>query len=103
MSFLKQLLTPFIEFDEDKEKGLAKQNEPPGPTSTPQIQTVSSVDENVQHPLITGSNSNVENVDIAKIPAWSPGGTIAEPLPQLFFILLCMRALKCIQVAANNI
>ena len=82
MSFLKQLLTPFIEFDEDKEKGLAKQNEPPGPTSTPQIQTVSSVDENVQHPLITGSNSNVENIDIAKIPAWSPGGTIAEPLPE---------------------
>ena len=82
MSFLKQLLTPFVEFDEDKKKELAKQNKPPEPPSSPTIQTVTSGDENAQHPLITGSDSNAKNIDVSQIPAYSPGGAIAEPLPE---------------------
>ena len=82
MSFLKQLLNPFIEFDEDNKKELAKQNKPPTPSSAPITQTVASGDENARHPLITGSDSNVKNIDVSQIPAYSPAGTIAEPLPE---------------------
>jgi hypothetical protein len=81
MSFLKQLLTPFVEFDEDKKKELAKQNKPPVPSSLSVTQSVPSVaEENAQHPLITGDNSNVKAIE--QTPTYSPGGIIAEPLPE---------------------
>jgi hypothetical protein len=78
MSFLKQLLTPFVEFDEDKKKGQAKQHKPAPFPSAPV--TISSADEKTDHPLITGSGtgSNTPN----QIPTYSPAGTIAGPLPE---------------------
>lgn len=37
-------------------------------------------DENANHPLITGSNNNINTGN--QIPTYSPGGTIAGPLPE---------------------
>jgi len=72
MSFLKQLLTPFVEFDEGKKKEPAKQIEP---TTVPQ--TVSHADENAHHPLIDNNAGTVEQT-----PTYSPAGTMAGPLPE---------------------
>ena len=71
MSFLKQLLTPFVEFDEDKKKELAKQNKPT--TASP----IPTPDENAEHPLI---NSIVKPLE--QVPTYSPAGVIAGPLPE---------------------
>jgi uncharacterized protein YukE len=86
MSFLKQLLTPFVEFDDDKNKQQPKQNMPaPTPASQstslqPTTQpTDPAVDVNAQHPLITG----LGNVVAAnQVPTYSPGGTLTGPLPE---------------------
>lgn len=84
MSFLKQLLTPFIEFDEEQKKQQAKQNKPasanvaPAKPVTPKA--VSTDNENAQHPLITGTNVPPTIPD--NTPTYSPGGTIAGPLPE---------------------
>ena len=77
MSFLKQLLTPFIEFDEDKKKEQSKQTKAASP-SIPQPKP--PADENAEHPLITGSGSGTNTPD--QIPTYSPAGTIAGPLPE---------------------
>ena len=54
MSFLKQLLTPFVEFDADKKKEEAKQNKPAPTRSSTAIPQ--SADEKAEHPLITKSD-----------------------------------------------
>ncbi len=77
MSFLKQLLTPFVEFDEDKKKELAKQNKSATSSALPVPKAIPPADENAQHPLI---NSNTKTVE--QTPTYSPGGTIAAPLPE---------------------
>lgn len=97
MSFLKQLLTPFVEFEEDKKKGAANQpnqaaapaNSPnPGtiaaqPPVNPVIQPAAPAPENAQHPLITGSNTTSSVVTPSSPPvAYTPGGTLASPLPE---------------------
>ncbi len=78
MSFLKQLLNPFVEFDEDKKKELGKKNKP---STTPALSvtpiTVPSA-ENAQHPLISNANVNTAN----QTPTYSPSGTIAGALPE---------------------
>src|SRR5690349_16091830 len=98
MSFLKQLLTPFIEFDEDaKKKEAAKQNTPAAtnpsitsqpiaaPTQTvvpPPAQPVKPMpDEPPHHPLIDGGDSKTINTP-DQIPTYSPSGTISKPLPE---------------------
>jgi len=100
MSLLKQLLTPFVEFDEEK-KDQPKENKQspatqvtsPAPaaspaslkptataTSIPAVMTSNVTTENAQHPLITGAigSANSQN----QIPTYSPAGTIAGPLPE---------------------
>jgi hypothetical protein len=77
MSFLKQLLTPFIEFDENKKTEQASHNKPVPPAAV--TKTPTPADENTEHPLITGSVV-VSNPN--HIPTYSPGGTIAGPLPE---------------------
>ena len=84
MSFLKQLLTPFVEFDEDaKKKETAKGNQP-APAAQPAQTTAPSVvpmpDENAHHPLVDGSSKKVDTPD--QIPTYAPSGTIAKPLPE---------------------
>ena len=95
MSFLKQLLTPFVEFDEEGKKVPAKENKPvaapaavqkppvasqsPVPTSPVTAATPVAADQNVQHPLINGSSSAIA---ATQTPTFSPSGTIAGPLPE---------------------
>ena len=94
MSFLKQLLTPFVEFDEDaKKKEAAKGNTPaaapssaslqpaPTPPVAPAAQPAASVtDENAHHPLIDGESKTASMS--SQIPTYSPSGTISKPLPE---------------------
>jgi cell division protein FtsB len=89
MSFLKQLLTPFVEFDENKKKEQAGGIKPaPSTPATPSPASpaVPPVDENAQHPLITGTNNPV-NVPLQApqaqpLPTYSPSGTLIGPLPE---------------------
>jgi len=96
MSFLKQLLTPFVEFDEEaKKKEAAKGNttaaatpasqvQPAVPSTQPVTPTAQSVTpvpvENAHHPLIDGDNKVSNTPD--QIPTYSPSGTISKPLPE---------------------
>lgn len=93
MSFLKQLLTPFVEFDEDKKKESAGGNQPlsipPKPAATPSISPVPPpippVAENAKHPLVTGTNSQVtppSQPPASQTPTYSPSGTLTGPLPE---------------------
>ena len=79
MSFIKQLLTPFVEFEEDKKKDGDKQRTPATSTPDSKAPAVPSPDENAKHPLITGSSiTKASN----QTPAYSPGGTITGALPE---------------------
>ncbi|PIQ21160.1 MAG: hypothetical protein COW65_10820 [Cytophagales bacterium CG18_big_fil_WC_8_21_14_2_50_42_9] len=90
MSFLKQLLTPFVEFEEDKKKQPAQVNKPaanPTPPTTPAKSAASPVspaippaDENAQHPLINGSAPVVNTP--TQVPTYAPGGTLTGSLPE---------------------
>ena len=89
MSFLKQLLTPFVEFDEDaKKKEAAKGNTPasaPAPTVQPVQSAIPSsnvppIDENAHHPLVDGGNKSTNTPD--PIPTYAPSGTMDKPLPE---------------------
>lgn len=81
MSFLKQLLTPFVEFDKDVKKGVAKQNKPPTVDATGVVPQTQAVDENAHHPLI-GDVKNPIVPPVNQTPTYSPGGTITEPLTE---------------------
>jgi hypothetical protein len=85
MSFLKQLLTPFVEFDEEKKKEAAKGNPPAAatqkPVGTAPVQSAPAPpDAPVNHPLISDT-ANTANAPAAT-PTYSPAGTIAGPLPE---------------------
>ena len=84
MSFLKQLLTPFVEFDEDKKVEPPKENKPAAPSKSAATSPAPSHDENAQHPLITGTSNEVRrDVNTTnQTPTYSPRGTIAGPLPE---------------------
>lgn len=89
MSFLKQLLTPFVEFDEDKKKEPAKENKTPATPVTPVIPPVATsvppADENAHHPLVTDTSSQVKTPNqtpVNQIPTYSAGGTLTGPLPE---------------------
>ncbi|HZH65633.1 MAG TPA: hypothetical protein VEY10_12140 [Flavisolibacter sp.] len=89
MSFLKQLLTPFVEFDEGKPNEPAKNSsaatspttpvKPPSPAA-PVAPAAPVINENAQHPLISGTGNAGSTP--AQIPSYSPAGTIAGPLPE---------------------
>jgi hypothetical protein len=84
MSFLKQLLTPFVEFENDPKPGPAQ---PTPPASAPPVAAPvtpsflpPAVPENVQHPLINGPATPSTSPD--PVPTYSAGGTLTEPLPE---------------------
>jgi hypothetical protein len=91
MSFLKQLLNPFIEFDADKKQ--SSQNVAPSvpstaaPTGSVTPSAAKPVDAPVQqsasepaeHPLIT---ENTKSAATTQVPTYSPSGTLIEPLPE---------------------
>ncbi len=79
MSLLKQILSPFVEFEEEKKKAPEKQNSSPVTTApAPEPGYIPPVPENVEHPLINASN----------VPAPAPLQTTAaqpptgSPLPE---------------------
>jgi len=84
MSFLKQLLTPFVEFEDDSKKEPAKPNPPvTAPSAAPATPSflpppVPAASENTQHPLINGPTTLVTIPD--QVPTYSAGGTITKPL-----------------------
>ena len=96
MSFLKQILTPFVAFDEDEEKKKAASvatGSKPAAAPAPQKQPAASpapaatqppapppANEYAHHPLIDGAvkGSNVPE----QIPTYAPSGAIAKPLPE---------------------
>jgi hypothetical protein len=88
MSFLKQLLTPFIEFDADKKPPPPQESQPSPapppaavqPTVAVPPPVVSRADEPVEHPLITGNPS--PKTTTSQVPTYSPGSSIASPLPE---------------------
>jgi hypothetical protein len=91
MSFLKQLLTPFIEFDADKKPIPPVVNQPaPAPVATPpaapRIPTIPPVvaiptpDVPAQHPLVTSESSPTANT--IPTPTPSPVSNITGPLPE---------------------
>jgi predicted nucleotide-binding protein (sugar kinase/HSP70/actin superfamily) len=86
MSFLKQLLKPFVEFEDDG-KNLPKppQTTPPSQASAPKPVPPVPVpaptpEAPAAHPLVSGS-TDVEPTP-KQIPTYSPGGTISVPLPE---------------------
>jgi len=92
MSFLKQLLTPFVEFEEDKKKGAANQPKPvatpatsptpPPAAATPVTPPNQPAPETAQHPLISGGGSSTAVSPLSQPVAYTPGGTLASPLPE---------------------
>jgi hypothetical protein len=93
--FLKQLLNPFIEFDEQQKNQAVNANKPVAPGSAvpkpaapakaaaPLVKPdVIPIDENPQHPLITGTTGNAATPNPTQTPVYSPSGTIAGPLPE---------------------
>ncbi|GAB3244864.1 hypothetical protein GCM10027346_42930 [Hymenobacter seoulensis] len=92
MSFLKQLLTPFVEFEDDSTQKPAPPNPPavaPPVTAPPVAAPVTpsflppaapAPPENAQHPLINGPATPIPIPD--NLPTYSAAGTITEPLPE---------------------
>jgi hypothetical protein len=80
MSFLKQLLTPFVEFDENEKNEPAKEKKPTAPPPATVKPVAPPADENAHHPLIDGEITNVNTAN--QTPTYSPEGTIAGPLPE---------------------
>jgi hypothetical protein len=86
MSFLKQLISTFIEFDKDENKEQLRQDKPAVPNQTapansalvPVSASGPAVDVNVLHPLINGPGTAA--VAPVQIPTYSP--SITGPLPE---------------------
>jgi hypothetical protein len=75
MSLLKQILSPFVEFEGDKKK----EPEPVTETRPPFIPNYSEpVEENAKHPLITGTNATAFSFE----PTTTAGTNITQVLPE---------------------
>jgi len=86
MSFLKQLLNPFIEFDADKKQTpTATPAQPPTPAHKqaplPTHLPTAANNPPAEHPLITGLSIPVNDPG-EQGAAYSPSGTLVEPLPE---------------------
>ena len=91
MSFLKQLLNPFIEFDAENKQAAPKpvqaQSTPsppkqnPQPVTPPPAPAPTPANQPVEHPLITEAATQVPDPG-EQVAAYSPSGTLVEPLPE---------------------
>lgn len=81
MSFLKQLLTPFVEFDEEaKKKEAIPTPVPAAPENMPAGQAPAG--ESAHHPLIDAKETAGNTTAPDQLPTYAPSGTIAKPLPE---------------------
>lgn len=83
MSFLKQILKPFVEFEEEEKKqatAAGKGAAAPAPPPIPATPVIPAAEGNPQHPLITGGYT--PPVTANQVPTFSPTGTLKEPLPE---------------------
>ena len=82
MSFLKQILKPFVEFDEAEKQRAATEvkGTPAAAPPVPPTPVVPAMEGNPQHPLITGPHPTAAIED--EVPTFSPAGTLKEPLPE---------------------
>jgi len=82
MSFIKQLLKPFVEFDEQKEMPPAKENKPAAVATPPNsvAPVIPPANENAAHPLVTGMSTPVPVVTPAS--KYFPTGSPSGPLPE---------------------
>ncbi|MDB5250727.1 MAG: hypothetical protein JWQ40_5121 [Segetibacter sp.] len=76
MSLLKQILSPFVEFEEEKKKDWVKENKPPVASNYSEP----PIEENVEHPLITGTTV-ADSTPTQTHPA-TTRGFLSEPLPE---------------------
>lgn len=84
MSLLKQILSPFVEFEDDKKKEPIKENIPPVvpdyrapiPTAVPDYGA--PIEQNVEHPLITSANFKAT----PQTKTTAPRSVISTPLPE---------------------
>lgn len=87
MSFLKQMLKPFVEFDAGKKGAATQPAQPnpsvaqPAPTPVQKPSAVPASTEPAEHPLITGETKSGA-APVEQLPAYSPSGTLIEPLPE---------------------
>ncbi|RYY19810.1 MAG: hypothetical protein EOO04_21250, partial [Chitinophagaceae bacterium] len=81
MSFLKQLLTPFVDFSED-EKNKATANPAANKTTgkQPVPAAAPTTPEPVVHPLVTGSAAPTQA--LKQVPVYAQDGTITGPMPE---------------------
>jgi hypothetical protein len=81
MSFLKQLLKPFVEFEDSKATTPALQSPGfPGAGDGQQPVSDQPVSQPAHHPLVDESGRKPPPLE--QVPAYSPGGTITGPLPE---------------------
>lgn len=96
MSFLKQLLKPFVEFEAEQQQQVPPRQQkapvnapppstaapanPPAPAAKPVTLAQPPKDEPAEHPLITGTDKPVDIT--VQVPTYSPSGTLVEPLPE---------------------
>src|SRR5919112_1823848 len=88
MSFLKQLLNPFIEFDEDgkKREPQPAKPTPAAPTPAPPKPAAAApmpAEQPTEHPLITGgAAAAAPPIASAQVPTYNASGTLSVPLPE---------------------
>jgi hypothetical protein len=87
MSLLKQILKPFVEFEDEKKKEWVPESRPTvAPTAAPAKQAPASytvpIEENVDHPLVTGNNFPPSTQPPTQPPAASPRSTLTQALPE---------------------
>lgn len=83
MSLLKQILSPFVEFEDDKKKEPVKENVPvvpgyraPMPSVVPDYSPL--IEENAEHPLITSASVKAT----PQTQTTAPRSVISTPLPE---------------------
>jgi len=80
MSFLKQILKPFVEFDEKAQPQSGKEIKTTVPSPAPSSSQVSSAPEKAEHPLVTGDEKR--DTLSRQTLGYAPGGTLSVPLPE---------------------
>lgn len=80
MSFLKQILKPFVEFDEDLNKEKEAKDKTSPPASMVRENKIPLPYDETSHPLIDEPEKKQLQAD--PVPTYAPSGTMDKPLPE---------------------